>query len=184
MENAYKRKKCPDSVKKSLIKSTVEIVARSGLQTLSLQAVAANAGVSKGGLLHHYENKCLLLDEVCKSLIDAFESQIRSYIECDPVNIGCYTRAYIRSLIDLEIDLETSNKNALWLLILNDDKARKTWNAWLDAMNMKYAESDCQPEMTLLRMAADGLWLSIICQTSIPNRDVVLQTLLQRSYDL
>lgn len=121
MTNAYKRKKSPEAVKHALIRSTIELVARGGLQTLSLQAVADHAGVTKGGLFHHFESRSALLEVVCRFLLDEFASRLQHYVDADPVRPGCYTRGYIRSIMDLDADAEAPSKNALWLLILNDD---------------------------------------------------------------
>lgn len=181
MSNAYRRKKSPEAVKQALIQSAIELICSGGLQSLSLQAVADHAGVTKGGLFHHFETKIVLLEVVCRFLLDEFASRVEQYIERNPKCSGCYTRAYIRAIMDLDADADMPGKNALWLLILNDERSRQIWNDWFASMNAKYAASDALPEHTLLRMAADGIWLSALCQTEVPNRDAVVQALWQKS---
>ena len=51
---AQHRKKDPVRLHKQLLESAATIAGRDGIASLSLNAVAREAGVSKGGLLHHF----------------------------------------------------------------------------------------------------------------------------------
>ena len=50
------------SARERLLDAAVAVVRRDGAQALTLDAVAAEAGVSKGGLLYHFRSKRDLLD--------------------------------------------------------------------------------------------------------------------------
>ena len=55
------RKKDPVRLHRQLLESAAMIAGRDGIAALSLNAVAREAGVSKGGLLHHFPNKQALI---------------------------------------------------------------------------------------------------------------------------
>ena len=52
------------------------MIRRDGPQALTLDAVAAEAGVSKGGLLYHFASKRELLDAVVRRWLDEFQDDI------------------------------------------------------------------------------------------------------------
>ena len=47
-----------------------------GTQGITLEAVAARAGVSKGGLLYHFPSKAKLLEAVVEAHLDAFDEAL------------------------------------------------------------------------------------------------------------
>ena len=49
---------------------------RDGPQALTLDAVAAEAGVSKGGLLYHFASKRELLDAMLMGFLEEFDREI------------------------------------------------------------------------------------------------------------
>ena len=55
------RKRQPDITQQRLLDVAGELVTESGVMALTLEAVAKRAGVSKGGLLHHFPTKDALL---------------------------------------------------------------------------------------------------------------------------
>jgi AcrR family transcriptional regulator len=57
-----------DDTRKRLLDAAEAIVADRGVGALTLDAVAAAAGVSKGGLLHHYRSKEALLTAIVARL--------------------------------------------------------------------------------------------------------------------
>lgn len=51
-------------------------MANEGIASLSLNAVAKEAGVSKGGLLHHFPGKIELIQAVFKRLLGIMDKRI------------------------------------------------------------------------------------------------------------
>ncbi len=69
-----KRTRNPDDKIERILAAASKILADGGYMTrFSLSAVAAEAGVSKGGLLHHFPSKEALLRGLSENLIDFFE---------------------------------------------------------------------------------------------------------------
>ena len=59
-----------------LLDAAAAVVRRDGAQALTLDAVAAEAGVSKGGLLYHFKSKRELLDALVERWLDEFQREI------------------------------------------------------------------------------------------------------------
>lgn len=69
-----------------------------GPRALVLDQVAADAGVSKGGLLYHFPSKEALVAGLCERMFDGFESTLASLTEADD-DPGAWTRAYLSSTV-------------------------------------------------------------------------------------
>ncbi|EOF7835981.1 TetR/AcrR family transcriptional regulator, partial [Salmonella enterica] len=64
MSMAHQRKKDPEKVRLKLIESARKLAMENGLAGVNVEAVAAEAGVSRGELVHHFPNKQVLVDSV------------------------------------------------------------------------------------------------------------------------
>lgn len=64
------------SSRESIIDAAEAVVVEAGAAHLTLDAVAAKAGISKGGLMYHFPSKDALLKAMVSRLMDRFE-QIR-----------------------------------------------------------------------------------------------------------
>ena len=57
MQSPHRRKKQPEQVRRSLLDCAAQIAVEQGLASVTIQAVAEAAGVTKGGLFHHFASK-------------------------------------------------------------------------------------------------------------------------------
>lgn len=76
-------KRVDTKLQQLLLNAAEAVVARQGIANLTLDAVAAEAGMSKGGLLHHFPSK----DRLVVALVTRCAEGWRS----------CYTEAYART---------------------------------------------------------------------------------------
>ncbi len=100
-------KKAAD-LKQSLLAAAAQIAAQQGIQALTLDAVAKQAGASKGALLHHFSSKADLLDALMTDLLDHFKADLERYAAADLNPRGRRVRAAIYASAYFEQD-----KNAL-----------------------------------------------------------------------
>lgn len=70
MSDAHHRKKQPLLIRQQLLAVAARLAAERGVGAVTLDAVAAASGVSKGGLLHHFPTKASLLEGMLDSLLD------------------------------------------------------------------------------------------------------------------
>jgi AcrR family transcriptional regulator len=142
-----------------LLDAAEEVLSRGGPQALTLQAVASEAGVSKGGLLYHFSTKSELVAALVERLIkDANESLAR----WDDGKPGSYTRAYIASA---QHGITGENGDAIlrrWSVILAASTEPGMQTSISEAFQYWVEEKpdlDQFPFRALIaRLASDGLW--------------------------
>jgi AcrR family transcriptional regulator len=76
------------------------VVLREGVGNLTLDAVAAQAKVSKGGLLHHFPSKRDLVAAMVTRLVQEWNGRVDAAIQRTPPGPGRLTRATINACID------------------------------------------------------------------------------------
>lgn len=68
----------------------------------ALGAIAEMAGVTKGGLLHHFSGRDALLLSVAQDALDQLRTQVLARIDLSENHPGQLLRAYIRTLFDTD----------------------------------------------------------------------------------
>ncbi len=81
MNQTSPRKRQPDITQQRLLDVAGELVTESGVMALTLDAVAKRAGVSKGGLLHHFPSKHALLMAMVEDISSRFMGQVAEQAE-------------------------------------------------------------------------------------------------------
>ena len=66
------------SRREELLDAAIRVIRRDGAQKLTLDAVAAEAGVSKGGILYHFATKRALVDGLIERWIDDFDRRLEA----------------------------------------------------------------------------------------------------------
>lgn len=155
-------------MRRSLLEAATKTVQRDGFADLSLRQVAAEAGVTKGGLLHHFGNKQELLDALVAHLIGALDAKIDALMERDEVAKGSFTRAYVE--ISSEYD---SASMKVWSAALGSspegaEGTNQLWASWLAARLKKHARTDGGEKLEIVRLAADGMWFALANGSQTP----------------
>ena len=76
------------------------IVVRDGAGNLTIDAVAKEAGLSKGGVLHHFKTKDALIRALVERTTLLWEDAVAARAATDPAPIGRFTRAFMAALQD------------------------------------------------------------------------------------
>lgn len=150
----------PVRTRGALLDAAARLVAERGA-TISLDAVARAAGVSKGGLLHHFRSREALLAGLVEEWLARFDAVVERHVDPADDRPGRLTRAYIRATFDIEsVDpdarlwRDSSVLSALMsvpgVLRLADESDRR-WRAALDGDGL-HAE-----RVALITSALDGL---------------------------
>lgn len=160
MINAYQKKKQPDLVRRELISAAIELSYEKGLSALTVQAVAEKAGVTKGGLLHHFPSKQKLILEVFYSILLEIEAQLEEFMSADPVVQGRFTRAYVRLAFSEDFNGGSSAWVTLGVSIIAEPNLRKIWFDWLKERQLANLETDNSIDLSLVRIATDGVWFN------------------------
>ncbi|MGJ8572076.1 MAG: TetR/AcrR family transcriptional regulator [Hoeflea sp.] len=155
------RKNNPAALRLKLLDSAAKLIVDHGLPTLTLENVAREAGVSKGGLLHHYNSKDALIGGLFDMVVDWFDSQVEEVIVLDETRPARFSRAYLQVVANIDMSVPAEKRLAVLILMLSSNPhfcAR--WNSWVDERLQRHHTTDASPMARTLRLAADGLWLS------------------------
>ncbi len=149
-----------NSRKLDILNAASKIVKERGIFNLTLDAVAAEAGFSKGGLLYHYPSKEALVKGMVGYLAENYQEKVTADMEKDPEEKGKWIRAYVN--VTFNQTNENKNKNAILLAAKAVDPKlldpiREVYEGWRDQV-----EHDGIDPMkaTIIQLAADGIWLS------------------------
>ncbi|MCR9222046.1 MAG: TetR/AcrR family transcriptional regulator [Alphaproteobacteria bacterium] len=163
MATAHHRKKQPEEVRAALLRAAARLMVERGPQAATLDAVARAAGVSKGGLLHHFPGKQALFEALSEDLMNRFAARVAASDSRGPEPRGAAARAYLRAtaaMIGEPSDMELWR--GLLMAEIAEPEARSSWRDWA-AEQVRLDRSDGAADPTALlicRLASDGLWLA------------------------
>jgi AcrR family transcriptional regulator len=130
---------------------------------LVLDGVARDARVSKGGLLYHFPNKAALVDGLVERMLDGFEQDQRALATRDS-GAGRWTRAYLATTVDdggAPADSSARLMAGILACIGGDPQRLAPLRAAFESWQQRLEDDGLDPgTATLVRLAADGLWLS------------------------
>lgn len=147
----------PQATRDLIVEAASQLVIAQGSTHLTLEAVAKQAGVSKGGLLYHFASKDALVQGMVQHLLDGFTAKITAHHRGDPA-AGGWLRGYLHATFDDSEDDHLYSGALLAAIGTNPDL--------LDPVRAAYAEWQKRIEdagldpvlATLIRLAIDGLW--------------------------
>jgi len=162
LSKAHRRKKQPVEVRRQLLDVTARLCVEHGFSGLTLDAVSREAGVSKGGLLHHFPSKQALLDALCDSMIEGFDRRIEEIAASDPDPRGRFSRAYLLANAESTMLPGMEHWSSLAFLMMGQADMRSRWQLWMTEHMARVEETDGSMACSIARLASDGLWLSDI----------------------
>jgi AcrR family transcriptional regulator len=143
------------SARDRVLDSFVGIVCEDGERVATLDAVAARAGVSKGGLLYHFGSKAALVEGLCERLADL------SALDVDAMRVAedGPARYFVRNCQFVGSELDLSLLAASRLQQAGYEEAGRTLddteNAWLETLVEALGDV---PTAQAIKLMGDGLY--------------------------
>ncbi|MDZ7928383.1 MAG: TetR/AcrR family transcriptional regulator [Agrobacterium sp.] len=160
MKNAHERKKQPEIVRRSLLDCAAKLAADQGVAALSVQAVADAAGVTKGGLFHHFASKQALLEAVMADLLGGLDAEIDALISQDCEACRASARAYVNAVF-ADRDRESGRQwAAISVSMVGEPSLRRLWTGWFEGRLIRHKDTDEGVVLELVRLATDGIWFA------------------------
>jgi AcrR family transcriptional regulator len=160
--------------KARILDAAEEVVLRDGVARLTLDAAAAEAGLSKGGVLYHFPTRDSLVAGMVTKIIEEFDRDIERRLE-DDGGPGSFTRAYIGATMEPSAprpDREDRLGAALIAaaaaepdLLVPLQRAADRWQDRLEHDGLDRTMA------TVLRLACDGLWMCDLFGLAPPTSD-------------
>lgn len=150
----------------AILDAAEAVVARSGAAHLTLDAVASQAGLSKGGLLYHFPAK--------EALLQGMVERMLARVEADKVRLASEFRggempgllAHIRAGF-LERPEQRKIAAAMLAAGANDPRLLEPVRAWNARNFASLARARRNPSRAaVIMLAIDGLWLNELLQIS------------------
>jgi len=165
----------------TIIGAANRIVRRDGVARLTIEAVAREAGLSKGGVLYHFPSKDALVQGMIGALLADFEQAVRDTAARDAAPTGRFLRAYVLASAMGAPPLDDP-AGALIAALATDP-------ALLEPVRRRYAVWQAELEANgpppalamVVRLAADGLWFADLLGLAPPSgqlRDEALAAML------
>jgi AcrR family transcriptional regulator len=142
-----------------ILDAAARLTEREGITALTLEAVAEEAGLTKGGLLYHFRTREDLLLAIQRHLVDGWEDRLvaelgKPWAEAGPLERGAaYVHVMLRDetrqadlafMVESESNLELAR---VW------DELMERWVPAPDSLDPQ------RLDLFLARLAVDGLWL-------------------------
>jgi len=133
------------------------LILREGASRFTLDAVAREADVSKGGLLYHFPSKHTLIEALVQGMVSAFDTLLENADQRDG-RAGSFTRAYLRASEQDDSGALSAGvaaavaQNPAQLEPLREAYTR--WQARLESDGIDRVDA------TIVRLATDGLWVA------------------------
>ncbi|WBB59120.1 TetR family transcriptional regulator [Streptomyces sp. WMMC500] len=145
-----------------ILEAAVRVVERSGITALTLDAAAAEAGLTKPGLMYHFPTRDALLLAIQRHLTELLDAQLRAELgkpfeeatarERAAAYVRCCGQGAGAGTADFVFMVASATRPEL----------ARIWDEFADRWAPEPPGPDPDPEaldLFLARVAADGLWL-------------------------
>lgn len=163
----------------ALLDAAVAVVVRQGIANLTLEAVAAEAGMSKGGLLHHFPSKDRLVEALVMRTAESWRRHHQESYARTPAGPGRMVRALLdHCLSDAEgwtEELQQSS-SACFAALAQNPSLIEPMRAVYSELHQRIAEDGLPPGVgEAVTAAIDGLWLYWVLGLVAVNQDLVVR---------
>ena len=98
VEARAKAASAPPSSRDRILAASVQVALRDGVSAMTLEAVAREAGVSKGGLLYHFASKDELIAAMSQHHAGRIQKTVEARMAADPNPRGRWFRALVQTI--------------------------------------------------------------------------------------
>lgn len=171
--------------KTRILDAAESVVLRDGVGHLTLDAVAVETQMSKGGVLYHFPSKDHLIRGMIRRMHEEFHEEVQRRIAEDP----CPTGRTVRALLSTTFRKEPSSRTArmdriaagLLAAVATNRALLEDLKEYSQRIEQDIANEGLDPVMAfVIHAAADGLWLSGLFGIAHPSgemRELVIERL-------
>lgn len=159
-----------------LLDAAERVVLRDGVGSLTLDAVAKEAAVSKGGLLYHFSSKSALILAIVERTASRCEAEQEAKEAGQKGDEGSFTRAYLATRaarVERVLDPGRNERplhTALLAAVGTDPEFLDPFRDRLKLWQARLEKDGIDPvTATIVRLAIDGLGIGSSLGMSMPN---------------
>jgi AcrR family transcriptional regulator len=150
MENAIRSERS----RAAILKAALVVIARDGVHRLTLDAIARESGLSKGGVMHQFRTKDAVLKALLEQQMADFERYSEAFLAGASSSVAEPTLA--AQIVTIREVMDTPNLAALAILsILTTDQALRDAIVAIDAKKIAKIKAEAaDPDEALLKWSA------------------------------
>ncbi|MDX2131277.1 MAG: TetR/AcrR family transcriptional regulator [Planctomycetota bacterium] len=152
----------PPALRDRILDAAETVVVRQGIGSVTLEAVAAEAGISKGGLLHHFPSKDRLIEGMVQRCAEHWRACSLEAYERVPPGSGRMARGLLSHLADEQEWSEQCRQSscAVFAALAQNPSLIEPMRAVSGEMRERLSRDGLPPGVGDVVIAAlDGLWL-------------------------
>ena len=157
------------NTQKAILDAANRIVIQQGVERLTLEQVAAEAGISKGGLLYHFPTKEALIKGMINQYLERFTEDFNQAAEKEGDTPGRWNRSYLTTTF--ADNQRTPRMSSGLLAAIATDPGllaplQERFREWLALLDQDGIDPTTA---AIIRLVADGLWLVELFGLSAPD---------------
>ncbi len=167
--------------RENILIKACELLAREGVTHLTIEKVAKEAGISKGGLLYHFPSKEALIKAMIDDMLKRSNEDIEERLKVDDSASGQWLRAFIQTTFGEYGRKDLISPALLSTLLANPDLIESWRNTYGDWTENIEKDNNNLIIATIVRLACEGLWFTDLLDFNPVKgelRQQVLETLL------
>lgn len=154
---------------KSILEAANRVVIEQGVDHMTLEMVAKEAGISKGGLLYHFPNKEALIIGMINDYLERFTRDFYATAENDKEISGRWARAYLTTTFADNQRIPRMSSGLLAAIATNPSllsPLQARFQEWVGLLD----QDGIDPTLaTIVRLVADGLWMVELFGLAAPD---------------
>ncbi len=155
-----------------ILQAATEVIKQEGVSSLTLDKVAARAGVSKGGFLYHFGSKDALIVGLLNQAMMVLDHELNVLADGLDDRRGAFALAYLEYVREPTKAATDTAVSILAAAAVDDDlldSTRSTFHQWQERLRHDDGLDDV--EALLARIVGDGLWLIDLFGLAPPTAD-------------
>ncbi len=173
--------KSGEATYRAILDAANRIVQERGVEHLTLELTAQEAGISKGGLLYHFPNKEALIKGMIQYYLDQFTQDFTAAAENEGADTpGRWVRSYLNTTYNEYQRSPRMSSGLLAAVATNPallSPMQQTFHQWVQLLDDDGVDST---QAMIVRLAVDGLWMVELFGLAAPDpqqREKVLYAL-------
>lgn len=159
--------------RRAILEAANRIVQEQGVERLTLELTARQAGISKGGLLYHFGSKDALIAGMIQAYIERFTADLEAAAAQEPPEQpGRWVRAYLQVTSQDRQRTPAMSSGLLAAVATNPallEPMQRAFRAWVDHLDHDGLDAHTTH---IIRLAVDGLWMVELFGLAAPDEDL------------
>lgn len=153
-----------EETKTRILAAAMAVLDRNGVRALTLDHVAQEAKISKGGLTHHFKSKQDLALGLIDSVLAEMATKLEALLSQEPANApGRFTRAYVKANLEsIQSGEVQSLRGLVEMLLAAPELAALRRHELLKIHERLNHDGIDKIHAQTIAAASDGCWMNVI----------------------